>query len=53
MANYVYAIVFPDGVLRKDPVEYLGLDQNRALQYSNDVYPGSVVIKLEIVPQGV
>lgn len=53
MATYVYAIAYPEGVLEKAPIQYLTTDVNRATEYSAKVYPGSVVVMLEVVTPGV
>ena len=48
--SYLYAVVYKEGILRKLPFLYITDNQTQALNYSINEFPGSVVVKLEIVP---
>jgi hypothetical protein len=49
---YLYGILFkPSSDLKQQTYEYLEWDEDKALALSANVFPGSLVVQLTVIPQ--
>jgi hypothetical protein len=50
---YTYALIYAKGVTEKTTFEYVTDDLDQAQAYQQNVYPGTTVIQLTVIPPGV